>query len=281
MRVSDYKYFDRRLIAVVPNEDFRKKVAEAKITRREEAGLLGRLRRFLFGGVEDQAVSLFNTGIDLYLGLVGLQSAIRSRGGSILTVSKTDLEDIRFPPGHPDIGAVYSAHPTDTLLYYPISDFHRQTFESKVSEAVRILMALGANSIDIRHVSGWSREFSSEMGLALPGASVSGASEAQKKENQEILFSIRLAGSNSAELPPGLVWYEFEETWKAIAEGRLKYGLKNFSLAINYNDDYGVNSELKSEIEEANLKLSGKFFDHESTVWSIEGKFGLEEDVQA
>jgi hypothetical protein len=58
-----------------------------------------------------------------------------------------------------------------------------------------------------------------------------------------------------------------------VAEGRLDYGLEDFSLVVTYEDDYGINANLKASAVGAGLELGGNFEDHQATIWRIAGKF--------
>ena len=82
-----------------------------------------------------------------------------------------------------------------------------------------------------------------------------------------------MAGSDSPRLPENLVWYAHELTWQTVANGRIKFGLNDFSLSVTYEDDFGINAGLRSTVMKAGLDLGGKFEDHQSTVWRLVGKF--------
>jgi hypothetical protein len=69
------------------------------------------------------------------------------------------------------------------------------------------------------------------------------------------------------------VWYLHEPTWQAIAKGRTQFGLSQFSLTVNYEDDFGVNAGLKVRVQKAGLDLGGNFEDHTATTWKIHGTF--------
>ena len=77
-------------------------------------------------------------------------------------------------------------------------------------------------------------------------------------------------------LPELLVWYPHESTWQSIAAGRISFDLSQFSLTINYEDDFGVNAGLKVAATRAGLELGGSFEDHEATTWKFHGKFTKE-----
>ncbi len=59
----------------------------------------------------------------------------------------------------------------------------------------------------------------------------------------------------------------------AELERGMHYGLRNFSVTVTYEDDFGVNADLKAAAERAGLDLGGTFEDHQATVWRIVGQF--------
>lgn len=190
-------------------------------------------------------------------------------------VGKSDLELLQFPPGHPKNRTAYVGHPVLATVYYPFASFHRFLFEHKVSEAVRVLMALGAKSMLVEHVSGWSQEFAGNMNLPIPtvngNASLSVSGKGVSKSN--MLFRATLRGTESPSLPSDLVWYPHEAGWQQIVEGRMKYGLQDFCLTINYTEDFGVNANVNAQLLACQLGIGGSFQDFEETTWKIEGSF--------
>jgi hypothetical protein len=180
-----------------------------------------------------------------------------------------------LPPGHPREAVLYAAHPTDPKIYLPISDFHRFAFEHKFSELLLILMHLGAVRIAVEHVSGWGRELATRLAVVLPltedGAAATFSRSAS--ENRSLLFSAELAGGGSPCLPDNLVWLGFEPTWNAVAEARLRFGLKEFAVNFHYCDDFGINGGLKLRAQRAGFDLGGHFEDHKETIWRVSGRF--------
>ena len=71
-----------------------------------------------------------------------------------------------------------------------------------------------------------------------------------------------------------MIWYPHEPTWQSAAEARIEFGLKRFSLKLQYTDDYGVNAELAVDAQNSGFSLGGSFEKHQKTVWSFEGEFG-------
>jgi hypothetical protein len=196
-------------------------------------------------------------------------------GVKILPIGKTAAAAITFPPGHPRNGVLYIGHPTMATVYYPMADFHRVTFEHKFCEAIELLMSLGARQIRVEHVTGWSKDFSTRIFVPLGQASGSATMEAGRHSaNQRtVLYEASLVGTDNPTIPENLVWYKHEPTWQTVLKGRIKFGMKDFSLSVAYEDDFGINAGLKAQVANAGLDLGGKFEDHQSTVWRLEGKF--------
>lgn len=209
--------------------------------------------------------------VDLVKGLTRL----REEGVEVSVISQSQAASLRFPPGHPRHNVLYVGHPADPKVYFTTAQFHRLTFEHKFAEAVHLLMALGATTLEVEHIAGWSSEFSSKLGIVLPPAEIEAGVEANKnrRSGAKLLFTATLEGTKNPRIPDNLVWYHHEPTWQRIADGRLSYGLKDFTLTVSYEDDFGINAGLKLKAAKVGLDLGGQFEDHQSTVWRIVGKF--------
>jgi hypothetical protein len=199
----------------------------------------------------------------------------RESGIQILPIGKTEATTIKFPPGHPRDGVLYIGHPALPTVYYPMAEFHRVTFEHKFCEAIELLMSLGATSLRVERVTGWSKEFlariAAPLGTAQETATVDAGLNSASRLN--LLYEASLPGTDKPAIPEDLVWYWHEPTWQSVAKGRIMYGLSDFSLTVTYEDDFGINACLKAAVVNAGLDLGGRFEDHVSTVWRIEGKF--------
>lgn len=200
---------------------------------------------------------------------------LREQGVDVLVVTQSEAANLIFPPGHPRHEVLYVGHPADAKVYFTIAQFHRMTFEHKFSEAVQLLMALGAKTLQVEHIAGWSSEFSSKLAISLPvpETEVGGHAGQSKKASRQLLFAATLDGTATPAIPDGLVWYHHEPTWQRIAEGRLKYGLKDFTLSVTYEDDFGINAGLKLKADRVGLELGGQFEDHQNTIWRLVGSF--------
>lgn len=214
--------------------------------------------------------------VDLGVEAFKAWSKARENGFPVLPISREQALQITFPVGHPLDRVVYIGHPAVPNIYYALADFHRRVFEHKVSEAILLLMSLGATSILAEHLSGWSHDFTAKLSLPVPNTSakVGVDVETTDKSKSSILFTATLSGTDAPILPEGLIWYHHEPTWQVIADGRMRYGLQNFAISINYTDDFGVNLGLKAGLTKSGLEMGGKFEGHESTIWKLTGQFG-------
>lgn len=197
----------------------------------------------------------------------------RQSGLNITQVSRTQSAKLTFPPGHPRDGVLYVAHPASQRVYFTVASFHRLAFEHKFSEAIDLLMYLGATEIKVEHVRGWSREFAAKLSAPLPTGKASADISGKSSSHSSLLYEAHLRGNTDPKIPDSMVWFPHEPTWQSIAKGRVSFGLKEFSLAVNYEDDFGINAGLKLTAGKAGLDLGGNFEDHQATTWKLQGKF--------
>ncbi len=270
-------YIDRQMIVVTDDA-----VAESARDAERAAGnrdnatnwsQIGEVALRLALGATIPSVSL---GVEAIRELMRAWSRLRSDGIRLLQVGKSESNLLDFPPGHPREKVVYVGHPTIPMAYYAAADFHRFTFEHKFSEAIDLLIHLGATKLRVERVRGWSREYAGRMSAPLgpAGENVGMKAGGKSQSHNELLFEANLPGTHAPLLPDTLAWYTHEPTWQSIANGRIKFGLQNFSLSVSYDDDFGIHAGLKASVGKSGLDLGGNFEDHEATLWLISGEFG-------
>ena len=197
----------------------------------------------------------------------------RERGLDILLIAHSEAAPLQFPPGHPRTQTMYVVHPAASTVYYTTASFHRMAFEHKFSEAIHLLMDLGASRITVEHMHGWSNEFSTGFSMGFGPEKIKASAGVNGSASSKILFNATFQNHSAPVIPEGLVWYPHEPTWQTIAAGRLKHGLQEFSLNVTYEDDFGVNAGLKTRAQGAGFELGGSFEDHVATVWTLQGEF--------
>lgn len=201
-------------------------------------------------------------------------SEMKCDGENVTFLSREQVHDFTFPPGHPVVDHVYVEHPVLAGTYYPLATFHRIVFEHKFSEALSVLIHLGAKHLRVVCKHGWGREFATNLNLTLPsGEAMQTSANGTSATSSMLLFEASLNPTAPAALPKQLFWFPYEYTWRVLAEARLKSNLQEASLSVNYDDNFGVSASLNGRVQEAGLAIGGDFHEHLATSWKIECKF--------
>lgn len=193
----------------------------------------------------------------------------------VIELSALDAPCLKFPAGHPRPDTLYAAHPHQPDVYYPVKQFHHKTFEHKFHELVALLMSLGAVSIEVECQEGYGREIDTGLQAKGAGGQVGGAVEFGSTSRKDRMFqyaaSFRPQGNPA--LPDGMVWYAHEPSWQLVADGRLKHGLTDFQLTLDYSEDYRINVELTLNHPAAGGGLHVEVDRFQYTRWVIAGAF--------
>jgi hypothetical protein len=166
---------------------------------------------------------------------------------------------------------LYAGHPTRSDEYFPVNSFHGDVFDTKVAEAINLLHSLGAFSISVQHVRGWTRGANFEVGgprlpFKILGRTTRGGSKS-------ITFDGEYAPTTAPALPEDLSWYDREPLWRALAEGRLRSGMTRFQLDVRYDQDFGIDLKLVDSAKQLGLRLGGEFKAQRETIWRMTGHF--------
>lgn len=273
----DQPYSNRQLVLFMDDAAIAasEKASKVKTSTSYRAFALA-IASILAGGVTGNTDAV-RLGMALAEIIISYREAKNEGVENLILVAKSKINLFQLPPGHPRNSLVYAGHPGIPAVYVPLADFHRLTFEHKFAEAVSLLMHLGAKTFKVEHVTGWGVEFSSHLSIGLPAIApkieVEAEAGSKQQTQQTLLFHATLDNKQAPSLPANLIWYPYEATWQQIAEGRLKFGLKDFLLYLNYNDDFGINAGLKLKLEKAGLDIGGTFERLTATTWRLSGKF--------
>ncbi len=291
--ILDKPYSDRQLVLFV-NDDV--------VAAHEKAeALIVEDRKYSIapdGYLEYFKSQLKKTDIDELARIVGVMRSffvVKREGVNIRLVEKSQLPHLQIWPGHPRDNVVYIGHPALPKMYIPFAEFHSFVFEHKFSEAVSLLISLGAKAIHVKHIKGWKLDLLLQLNTRVSLSSdydetkvkslldiyktkaVNGIlehHEEQPKPAPEPVAVLHTALRDMPlEIPKGMVWYPFEPTWQWVSEGRLKFGLKEFILDINYKEDYDIHMALKTKLEKAGFNFGGEFEKHMPTMWRLFGEF--------
>lgn len=201
-----------------------------------------------------------------------LQEA-EDEGLDLLPVRQSAVGELAMPAGHPLPKTVYIGSPAIATRYYPMADFHRRVFEERFSEAVVMLMALGAEQFRVLSEQGWARDLSTQIDTPVSVAKAGGVMKAGQRKDSSLLFEAHL-DPGRPRLHHHPIWFHHESTWQSIAEGRLEHGLRDFSLSVTTREDFGIDGDLAAKIRRRKiLGLGGEFGTHVNTTWVLEGTF--------
>lgn len=143
-----------------------------------------------------------------------------------------------------------------------------------MNELVTLLASLGAMRLRVRFCEGYRTAAGIKLEANAPGKpSGSGQGSKHYDTTREALFEETYVPSRAPTIPDGLVWYEHEASWQALARRRLEHGMKSFSTELTYVDDYGVSAELSIGLEKLGFRIGGSFQRFQCTRWEFEGTF--------
>jgi len=197
----------------------------------------------------------------------------RSDDLNLKPITSVEARTLQMPPGHPVMRTVYAAHPCINTRFFPVASFHHFVFEDKVAEAHRLLSSLGATDVTLEHVHGWGHNFNVNASGRFDGADVGAEAGRAWTSSSNMHFASTFNADAPPSLPENLHWYHHERLWQEVAEGRLKRGMRSFSMAISYHEDHNINARLKVKLEKAGLEIGGTFCEHVATTWKMTGTF--------
>jgi hypothetical protein len=95
----------------------------------------------------------------------------------------------------------------------------------------------------------------------------------ERNIQQSAIFEEHFLPKGDDCIPDNLIWLGHEHSWQSLANRRIQFGTTKFQVSLRYEDDYGINANMKVGLESIGIKLGGQFSNFESTVWEFEGEF--------
>jgi hypothetical protein len=207
-----------------------------------------------------------------YVTVGGTRIDVSELGASAMR--RTDTKAYSFPPGHPQDGVAYAVNPVEPTVYYTFAEFQQRVFESKVTEAMRLLAALGARSVAIQQVAGKRRDVAASVDASLPSVVEAGATlKRERADYGEVRYEASFQPSHTPRIPDGLRWYPYELVWQNIADLRLYGGMTDFKFVVRFETNYGISAELGLKFAGKGLGLGGQFSEFTTTEWEMSGEF--------
>lgn len=206
----------------------------------------------------------------------------------------------KFPVGHPINNTLYVCHPLRPNQYFLMEDFHEKCFDDKYAELVYLLESLGANYIHVDVASGFNSSsvskidqgINASLNLPIRDASVKKDTNVEDDKSQQVQrtgsWEVSLTPHGLPYIPEDLAWFHHEPIWQRLAQSCIKGNCKEFTINLNQQEDFSINStrfhNIEIELDIFVKKLGSiKIFHREkaekserkikNTAWKIVAKF--------
>jgi hypothetical protein len=189
---------------------------------------------------------------------------IKQRGlPALIQVTASDVTSLVFPPGHPEIGTVYTAHPVaDSPRYYVTATFHQCLFEERVAEFARVMRCAGAMklTIDAERRTGGDADAMVKLRAAI--AAVDPKLRVRQTSSTNLSISFRGGHGKPTELPPDLLFFKHEPTWRDAYDAALTSGIESYEAEVETKDDFGLDAKIAGEFFKHGFSIGGKYESH-------------------
>jgi hypothetical protein len=189
---------------------------------------------------------------------------IKQRGlPALIQVTANDVTSLVFPPGHPEINTVYTAHPiADSPRYYVTATFHQRLFEERVAEFARVMRCAGAMklTIDAERRTGGDADAMVKLRAAI--AAIDPKLRVQQTSSTKLTLSFRRGQGKPTELPPDLLFFKTEPTWRDAYDAAVTSGIESYEVEVETKDDFGVDAKIAGEFFKHGFSIGGKYGSH-------------------
>ena len=183
---------------------------------------------------------------------------------------------LEFPVGHPIDGNVYGTSEMEPKRYVPISSFHNDMYQSKLSFFMDMCSILGVKECTMTEMCQNGQTTNFNIGLA-QNTKLS-ESEIESTLNRQVNSLIKMKGHFSFPKPKHKIekieskWLLTEPTWRKMQDIRIDRDISTFEIEFNVENDFGINSNTLAKFGGNKLNLGGEFkeFSKISYVYKIE-----------
>ncbi len=216
-------------------------------------------------GLLEQVVD-FGTWVVVPIVKIGWEAyeKIKQRGlSALIQVTASDVTSLMFPPGHPEINTIYTAHPVaDSPRYYLTATFHRRLFEERVAEFVRVMRCAGAMKLTIDAERKTGRDADAMVKLRAGIAGIDPKLRVQQTSSTKLSISFRGGHGKPTELPPNLLFFKHEPTWRDAYDAAVTSGVESYEVEVETKDDFGLDAKIAGEFLKRGFSIGGKYESH-------------------
>jgi len=181
---------------------------------------------------------------------------------ALIQVTPDNAETLVFPPSHPQIDTVYTAHPiAPSLLYCVTATFHQRLFEERVAEFARVMRCAGASkvTIDAERKTGSETE---AIGKVRAAITADPKAHVRQTSSTRLTISFRGGRGKPTELPPDLLFFRHEPTWIEIYDAAVTSGIESYDVELETKDDFGLDAQIAGEFLKHGFKIGGRYEHH-------------------
>lgn len=176
---------------------------------------------------------------------------------SVIKKNNLLLQKLGCSDGYFKTFVIYVAHPADPRFYISVANFHSYLLQDKFAEFINLTTSLGAKEITLVNLNNLKSTIKG-------GVSLNPLIDLHVESNNNVQTSVKVfAKFSEPSLPPKipnkLKWYIQEPLWQAMSLARINNGVEEFKIRFTYLQDYGINSELVSNLASSHLKIGGRF----------------------
>ncbi|AFL84632.1 hypothetical protein Belba_2060 [Belliella baltica DSM 15883] len=181
-----------------------------------------------------------------------------------------------FPVGHPIDGNVYGTSEMDPNRYVPISSFHNDMYQSKLSFFIDMCSILGVKECTMTEMRQNGQIIKFNIGLAQnSGPTETEIENSFKRDSNSLL---KMKGHFSFPKPKHKIekieskWLLTEQTWRKMQDIRIDRDISTFEIEFNVENDFGINSSTLAKFGGNKISLGGEFseFTKTSYLYKIE-----------
>jgi hypothetical protein len=196
----------------------------------------------------------------------GLDRATSHDDHELTFISPQNLAELTCSRGEFQMDCAYKAHPFTPNLYIPVADYHDYLMQEKKSELLSIAAALGARSVTIKHNRQTVVERGMQAGIDEPTGLLNLGGNASVKPEYVRRFSLEYR-CDEVPLklpfkPEHLVWVSSEPLWQRMIKTRLSYGCTRFGVEFGSTQNFALDAQLASRIEQLGFSIGGKYQEH-------------------
>lgn len=142
--------------------------------------------------------------------------------GKTLPIALVSLEDVQtlaakphvqFPLGHPQVRQVYARHPLHQAKFLHYAQFHQTIFMEKTTQAVKLLLALGAHKVTAKWSMDGGKKADADLSADLL-KEVTGKGGWQRTSDDHFIFNV--SGAGRASKLPSLPWRQKDPMFDTV-----------------------------------------------------------------